>query len=139
MNRISKSKKVNIVFLIMGIALILIFLIGDFPKNINGLFLGIGAGIIGMSISNLVAIFYFKNNPDKAIIEEIEYSDERNVLIRYRAKATVGDIIQWTIIIAAYISIVMKSELWVTLCLVAVFVWKKILEFYFINKYQKEI
>lgn len=139
MDRMSKSKTTNIVFLIIGIALILAFLTLDFSKNIEGLFLGIGAGIMGMSISNLVAILYYKKNPDKSILEEIEYLDERNILIRYRAKAIVGDIIQWAIIIVAYISIIIKSELWITLCFIATFVVKKLLEFYFMNKYQKEI
>ena len=70
---------------------------------------------------------------------EIEFSDERNTMIRNKAKAKVGDIIQWLIMGIAYITIVIDAPLWVTLVVIGVFLLKNELEVYFMNKFQKEL
>lgn len=60
-------------------------------------------------------------------------------MIRNKAKAKVGDIIQWLIMGIAYITIVIDAPLWVTLVVVGVFLLKNVLEVYFMNKFQKEL
>lgn len=60
-------------------------------------------------------------------------------MIRNKAKAKVGDIIQWLIMGIAYITIVIDAPLWVTLVVVGVFLLKNVLEVYFMNRFQKEL
>lgn len=60
-------------------------------------------------------------------------------MIRYKAKAKVGDIIQWLIMGIEYITIVIDAPLWVTLVVGGVFLLKNALEVYFMNKFQKEL
>lgn len=137
------NKKVtNISLLIFGAVLFTvggIFLKGDEVKSINGVCIGIGASIFGMSISNLWMINFNKKHPNELKQSEIEFSDERNTLIRNKAKAKVADIIQWFIMGIAYITILIKTSLWVTLIVTGVFLLKYVLEMYFVNKYQKEL
>ena len=139
MKVITKSRFWNIVFLINGSVLMLIVLIWDFSKNNEGIFLGIGAGLFGMSMANLLSIFYLNRNPEKSVLEEIEYYDERNQLIRYKAKAAVSDMIQWIIIGIAYITIFLGGELWITLGFIGLFLLKNFVELYLMSKYQNEI
>ena len=137
-----KKKVINIGFLIFGIALFIfggVLLKGDEVKSINGICIGIGASLFGMSISNLFMINFNKKQPDELKQSEIEFSDERNTMIRNKAKAKVADIIQWFIMGIAYITILISASLWVTLTVVGVFLLKYVLELYFMNKYQKEL
>lgn len=66
-------------------------------KSVNGICLGIGMGLIGMSIANLWMKRYEKKNPDIAKQNKVEFNDERNKLIRYKARAKAGEILQWCI------------------------------------------
>ncbi|MCI6275387.1 MAG: hypothetical protein MR639_01345 [Clostridium sp.] len=70
---------------------------------------------------------------------EIDYKDERNEMIRNKAKAKCSDIIQWTIMIVAWITIFADFPLWITLTLVGVFILKSILDLYLMNKYNNEM
>lgn len=70
---------------------------------------------------------------------EIDYKDERNEMIRNKAKAKCYDIIQWTIMIVAWITIFADFPLWITLTLVGVFILKSILDLYLMNKYNNEM
>ena len=136
------KKVINIIQLIFGISLAIfggVFLKGEVVKSISGICIGIGAGLFGMSISNLWLINFNKNHPDELKQSEIEFSDERNTMIRNKAKAKSADIIQWFIIGIAYITIMINAPLWVTLTIVGVFLLKYVLELYFMNKYQKEL
>jgi len=137
------SKKVlNIISLVFGLSLAvfgLVFLRGATVKSLGGVCIGVGAGLFGVNISNLLLINYNKRHPKESKISEIEFADERNTMIRNTAKAKTLDIIQWFIMGIAYISILINSPLWVTLIIVSVFVLKQILEFYFMNKFQKEL
>jgi len=136
------KKVMNICMLICGILLFVfggLFLKGEAVKSISGVCIGIGASLFGMGISNLWLINFNKKHPDELKKSEIEFSDERNTMIRNKAKAKVADIIQWFIMGIAYITIMINVPLWVTLTIVGVFLLKYILELYFMNKYQKEL
>lgn len=116
-----------------------IFLKGEVAKSISGICIGIGAGLFGMSISNLWLINFNQKHPDELKQSQIEFSDERNTMIRNKAKAKAADIIQWFIMGIAYITIMINAPLWVTLTIVGVFLLKYVFELYFMNKYQKEL
>lgn len=136
------KKLKDVCLLLLGISLFIIggfFVKGNNLKSISGVLIGIGSGLFGMSISNLWLINFNKKHPEELKQSEIEFKDERNTMIRNKAKAKVSDIIQWLIMGIAYITIIINAPLWVTLTVVGVFLSKNILELYYMNKYQKTL
>jgi uncharacterized membrane protein YeaQ/YmgE (transglycosylase-associated protein family) len=105
----------------------------------SGILLGTGAGVIGASIAKLYSINLEKKNPDMIKENEIELKDERNILIRQRAKAKSADITQWLIMIIAYLEIFVNAPLWIILLTVGIFVLYNIIQIYYINKFNKEM
>ena len=105
----------------------------------SGILLGTGAGVIGASIAKLYSINLEKKNPDIVKKNEIELQDERNVIIRQRAKAKSADITQWLIMIIAYLEIFVNAPLWITLLTVGIFVLYNIIQIYYINKFNNEM
>lgn len=137
----TKNKSLYIVTLVIGIALFAgSFLVrSEELKTISGVMIGIGAALFGTSIAKLWMRRFEEKNPDIMKDNEIEFKDERNTLIRYRAKAAAGDIIQWFIIGIAYLLIIIDAPLWVILVTVGIFLLYNILGMYFMGKYQKEM
>lgn len=144
-----KSKSYYIVTLIIGVALLIACLscrlvgmnaILSFQKlkAVSGILLGVGAGLTGMSIANLITTHKLEKDPVLRRKNDIEYNDERNIIIRNRAKAKSADMIQWFIMGIAYLSIFMDAPLWVTLIIVGVFVLYYLFYAYFLVKYQNE-
>ncbi len=115
------------------------FIKGVEVKPIAGVLIGIGSGFIGLSISNLLMKHIERKNPELEKQNKIDYNDERNTLIRNRAKAKAGDITQWLIMGVAYITIFISAPLWVTLAVVVVFLIYNVIGLYLMNKYQKEM
>lgn len=70
---------------------------------------------------------------------EIEANDERNVAIRSRAQAVSGEVLQWGVMAAAWLSIGLGAMLWVTLAAVGVFLAKSVLELCLMARYQREM
>jgi hypothetical protein len=136
------KKVVHITLLIAGMVLAVmggIVFRDMIPKSVGGVCIGVGAGIFGMSFSNLWMMSFNKKHPEQMKQSEIEFADERNTMIRNKAKAKAADIVQWFIMGIAYITILIGSPLWVTLVTVGVFLLKYILELYFMNRYQNEL
>lgn len=135
------NRKLNIFLLILGIILIILSITvikSEDLKSLDGVCIGIGAGLFGMSLSNLWMGNFYKKHPEDMKEAEIEAKDERNIFIRNKAKAVSGDIIHWMIIGLAYLSIVAEVPLWITISIIGVFILKSVLDFYFMCKYQKE-
>lgn len=107
-------------------------------RGIGGVCL-LGAGLIPVCINRLNRISYEKEFPDLVREEEIERRDERNILIRSRAKAKSGDIIQWCILFTAGLIYFTDCPLWPALVLLGIYFMKSGIEWYYINKYQKEM
>ena len=126
---------IGAVLLILGL---FVFKAND-VKAISGLCFGLGAGLLGMSLSNLANIRYLEHHPEVLRQSKIESADERNVMINHKAKAKTLDILQWFIIGIAYVTILMETSIWLTLICVAVFALKYILETLFMIKYQKSL
>lgn len=136
-----KKKSFYITTLIVGIILFCssFLLKGEELKTISGVLIGIGTGLFGMSIANLWMQRFEEKNPEMMKDREIEFKDERNTMIRYRAKAKAGDIIQWFIMGIAYLLIVIDAPLWTTLITVGGFLLYNVMSLYYMNKYQKEM
>ena len=138
----SNKKFLNIILLIFGIFLFVlggIFLKGKIDKNISGVLIGIGSSLFGMCLSNLWQINFYKKHPDEMKTAQIELLDERNTMIRNKAKAQASEITKWFIMGTAYINITINAPLWFTLIIVCVFLLYFLIEIYFINKYQHEL
>ncbi|WP_334073574.1 MULTISPECIES: hypothetical protein [Paenibacillus] len=136
-----RNTSVYIAALITGIFCIAasFFFKGEEVKTISGVLIGVGAGLVGMSVAQLYMKRVEFNHPELAKQTEIELKDERNTMIRHRAKAKAGDITQWLIMGIAYLSIIISAPLWVTLAIVAVFLAHTVIGLYYMNKYQKEM
>lgn len=129
-------------FYIAALIISIIMIIGSLFVELNslsGLLLGTGAGFFGANIAKLYSLNLEKKNPDIIKENEIELKDERNILIRQRAKAKSADIIQCLIILIAYLTIIVNAPLWITLLTVGIFVLYNIIQIYYINKFNKEM
>ena len=129
-------------FYVMAIITSIIMIILSQFVELNshaGILLGTGAGVLGANIAKLYFINLEKKNPDIAKENEIELQDERNILILQRAKAKSADIIQWLIMLIAYLEIFVNAPLWIILLTVGIFVLYNIIQIYYINKFNKEM
>lgn len=136
-----KKALFGILQLITGIFLILLsFLLNaEIPKPICGVLIGIGCGLSGLGIIRLITNHFERKNPAIRRAKEIENNDERNIIIRNRAKAKAGDITQWLIIAIAYVTILISAPIWVTLFVVFVYIFYNVTGILLINKYQNEM
>lgn len=109
------------------------------PDSLGGALMGSGSGLAAMGLAQLLTLRAERKDPVQARKKEIEVHDERNVAIRRRAKALSGDVLQWAVLAAAWVSIGFGAPLWVTLAAVVVFVLKSVLEVYLVVRYQREM
>jgi hypothetical protein len=108
-------------------------------KAVGGVMLGVGASLIGMGAASLLAKRYEKKHPDIARQNEIEQSDERSVMIRTKARATAGTVIQWLVIAFAFVLILADAPLWQTLAVVSVYTVYHVLFLVLTVRYQKQM
>ena len=124
---------------IVGIVLMLtsVVLDGRVSDALDGTAMGVGAALTGVGISMWRYYSVEKKDPAKWKRQQIESRDERNVAIRNRAKAVAGEVMQWTVLVGAWIASFMDAPLWVSLACVGVFLGKTILELWLTVRYQK--
>lgn len=129
------------IFLLCGIALMVLSLVleGRVSDSVGGTMMGVGAGALGYCGSNLMILRRAHKDPAAMRRAEIEARDERNVAIRRRAQAVSGEVLQWAVMGAAFLSIGLDAPLWVTLAAVGVFLAKCVLELWLMVRYQREM
>lgn len=135
-------KTLYITLVIAGLCLVAAALIlreAKVPDSAGGALMGSGSGLAAMGLAQLLTLRAERKDPVQARKKEIEVHDERNVAIRRRAKALSGDVLQWAVLAAAWVSIGFGAPLWVTLAAVVVFVLKSALEVYLLVRYQREM
>ena len=115
----------------------LIFLQEEALKTAQGVCLGIGACLIGISFSKLYMLRYQERHPEEEKWVEIETSDERNIMIRNRAKARAGDILQWCVMGLAWVGILFDLPLWLILVAIGIFVLKTAVEMVLMSRYAR--
>lgn len=108
-------------------------------KTLSGLCIGIGSGLFGLSIAQLYMIRFERKHPEEVKRNEIEFKDERSVMIRDKAKAKAGDITSWCILGVAWINILLDGSLWITLVCCALSAVHVGLGLYLMTKYDKEL
>ena len=136
------KKTLYLALVIVGLCLVVAALIlreAKVPDSVGGALMGSGSGLAAMGLAQLLTLWAERKDPVQARKKEIEVRDERNVAIRRRAKALSGDVLQWAVLAAAWVSIGFGAPLWVTLAAVVVFVLKSALEVYLIVRYQREM
>jgi hypothetical protein len=126
---------------VLGIVLVAVglFLPGSMPKTISGICLGIGSGLAGMSVANLIMASYYKKHPALQKQAVIDAHDERTLAITNKAKARAFDITMRVLIAVAFLYILADAPLWMTLLIVAVYVSGAGIEFYHMAKYNNEM
>lgn len=136
-----KKSLFYLILAICGIVLIAsaILLDGRVSDTVGGALMGVGAALIGSGISMWKFACWEKRDPARHRLYEIEAGDERNVAIRLKAKAAAGEVLQWTVMAAAWAGIFFNAPLWMILTFVGVFLFKTILELCLMAKYQKEM
>lgn len=137
-------KKKSLFYLILGIfgiALIVLSIVldGRVSDAVDGTLMGVGAGLVGVGISRCRFFRLEKKNPEKWKLYEIEARDERNAAIELRAKARAGDVLQWTVLAAAWAATFLNAPLWVILAAIGAFLLKTILEMCLMAGYQNKM
>lgn len=136
----TKKKSLLILGIIAGIIIPLIGM--SFGRNhlrgIGGICIFANA-LIPVCVNRLYRISYEKEFPDLVEKEKIEYQDERNTAIRNMAKAKSADMIQWCILFTAGLVFVTDCPLWLALVLLGIYFLKSGIEWYYINKFQKQM
>ncbi len=131
-------KQLSIILLIAAVTSVLCsFLIPD--KTWSGVCLGLGVGLACFACSKLVTHHYFSKHPEVKKQAEIMEKDERNEMLRSKAKAKSADFIQWFVLALAWITIIVGFPVWLTLALVGIFILKTVLEYAYLHKYDHEL
>ncbi len=108
-------------------------------RAVSALCVGIGAMLFSLSVNRLYWLSYEKEFPQAVRQEQIELADERNIQIRSRAKSRSGDISRWAVAGLAWVNFLLYGPLWITLALAGIFVLAYAVEWYYTDKYQKEM
>ena len=116
-----------------------IILYNKIPDNVDGVLIGLGVGLASAGISMWRFSHMEKKDPEKWKQHEIESQDERNVIIRLKAQAKAGEILQWAVLAAAWVAIFLDAPLWVILTAIGIFFFKTVLELILMSRYQKEM
>ena len=140
MNR-NQRKRLFQALLTVGIVLLAlaVLLDGRVSDAMGGMLCGMGSGLLALAGSTLLNLRHQDKHPEEARRSDIEQKDERNVAIRNRAKAVAGEVLQWAVMAAAWLSIGLDAPLWVPVTATCVFVAKSVLELYLIVRYEREM
>ncbi|MGG6313565.1 hypothetical protein [Paenibacillus macerans] len=129
------------VLLLLGMIVLAVGLAGisGMTRTWAGLCTGVGAGLIGMNVANLIIGAYYRNHPEVQKQSDIEAKDERNVTITNKAKAKAFDLTLKVLIIVPFLLILADSPLWMTLAAVGVYLFGFGAQIYFMMRYGKEM
>jgi len=97
-------------------------------KTAEGVLSGIGSGLMGIGMAKFAIGRIEEKNPKQMKQNEIEAKDERNVMIRHKAQALSGLVLQWCVLAVAWVCIITDGSLWITLTALGVFLGKIFLE-----------
>ena len=136
-----KQTKIYLALWILGAVLgcIAMVLDGKISEPLGGMLMGIGTALFAFDFSMWRMRRREEKDPQQMKQAEIEANDERNVAIRRRAQAVSGEALQWTVLVAAWVSIGLDAPLWVTVAAVGVFLAKSFLDLFLIFHYRKQM
>jgi hypothetical protein len=128
--------------IIAGIALVIagIFFKDAELKGLMGVFVGVGAGLIGMCIANLINLRIETKHPEAFIKKNIEVNDERNQIIMDKTRAKANNIIMMAIMpILTLVFVLVDTELYVILTMVGLILLNAGLYIGYANYYNKRL
>lgn len=138
-----KKKKTLYMILMAAGAMLLLGALASWrlsaPDKFGGMLTGAGSGLLAMGFANWSFARRAEKDPVQMRRDEIAAKDERTVAIRRRAQAVSGEVLQWGVMAAAWLSIGFGAPLWITLAAVGVFLAKSVLELYLMVRYQREM
>lgn len=78
----------------------------------TGLAVGIGTWMFGFGIAKFLVGYWEEKRPEALRANEIEAKDERNRMIRERAGAVSGSVLQWAVLAVAWVAILLEAPVW---------------------------
>lgn len=139
-----KNKKI-IMYSVLMILGVILFYIGGFEikgaelKSLSGTFIGIGAGLFGMSISQIVSLIIIEKNPSLKKKMDIEETDERNIYIRNAAKGKAFDSMLIILSILMFLYLALNVELVTIFLLLGAYLLIYIIYIIYLTKYSTEM
>ncbi|MFA5605469.1 MAG: hypothetical protein WC970_06360, partial [Dehalococcoidales bacterium] len=88
-------------------------------KGLMGICIGVGAGLIGMFVANLIILRIETKHPQAFVQKKIEEKDERNRMIWDKTRAKANTIIMMAVMpILTLVFVLIDTELYVILAMV---------------------
>ncbi len=128
--------------IIAGIALVIagIFFKDAEIKGLMGVCVGVGAGLIGMFIANLITLRIETKHPKAFVQKKIEEQDERNRMIWDKTRAKANTIIMMAIMpILTLVFVLVDAELYVILAMVGLILLNAGLYIGYFNHYNNRL
>lgn len=100
---------------------------------------GLGCGIFGQGMGNIIGARALKNDPDRQKQLEIEQNDERNMAIANRAKAKAFDLMIFVFGALLVTFALMNVDLVVILLLAFTYLFVVFYSVYFRSRYEREM
>lgn len=138
------NKSKNIVLSVIGLILFVAGLLAMVFFDLDGrtapyLCIGLGCGVFGQGLGDLIACRNEKRNPEVARQREIEENDERNIALRDKAQAKAYRMMIPVFGVLFLVFALMKVEFKVILLLVAAYLFICGCSIYYNIKYSKEM
>jgi hypothetical protein len=131
-----------IIGIIAGIALVIagIFFKDAELKGLMGVCVGVGAGLIGMFVANLITLSIETKHPIAFVQKKIEEQDERNRMIWDKTRAKANTIIMMAIMpILTLVFVLVDAELYVILAMVGLILLNAGLYIGYFNYYNNRL
>ncbi|SHK12899.1 hypothetical protein SAMN02745136_01789 [Anaerocolumna jejuensis DSM 15929] len=129
-------------FIIFAAGFVLLRFVRDgegIMRTLPYLFIGVGAGVFGQNLGELLKIQAVKKNPQAAKQIEIEAKDERNIIISNKAKARAYDLMLMVFGALMLAFALMQVEIYVILIFTAAYLFIVFSNVYYLSRYQKEM
>lgn len=129
-------------FIIFAAGFVLLRFVRDgegIMRTLPYLLIGIGAGVFGQNLGELLKILAVRKNPQAAKQIEIEARDERNIIISNKAKARAYDLMLMVFGALMLAFALMQVEIYVILIFTAAYLFIFFSNVYYLSRYQKEM
>lgn len=128
--KVKKRKQLWMTAAILGAAVLIADLIAQnkLSAAVQGVLCGIGSSLLAAAAANFLILFWEEQHPKQMQQNAIESGDERNVMIREKAQSIAGQVLQWSILAAAWICVMAGGPLWITMVALGLFFGKIVLE-----------
>ena len=135
----------RILYIVLTLVGLTLVLIGGFvldsvaAKVVSGIVIGGGAGLAGLSISQIITDIIIAGNPEHKKQIDIEANDERNIQINLMAKAKAFDFSVYLPLPIFLLLILAGTAREIILLLVAVYVLNWSIYLWYLNKFIKKM